>query len=282
MTLPRALIAALVCALALVPGATAGGWWSFPHLDRKTVAVGERVRLQSEAWFPSLTAARNAEENERFYVYLLRGLDGSMVDRAMMKPFRRNWWSPGDAEVMRVAPVRLDMAGSNLSSVRVSFTLPELALGTYGVMLCDAGCEHPLGTVVPTPGFRVVADPATAHLARRLERLRARTAKQRRRVTAARAAAGEAQLVAEAVGSELGRLRTRVDALERRSRVQPERGSPSVWWLAGWPAAAAFALALAVLLVRRRSRSPLGWSAEDEVLLASELSRPRRARTPSH
>jgi hypothetical protein len=289
MTLPRLVLAALMGAFALAPEATAGGWWSSAHVDRRTVAVGERVQVQSEAWFPSLADAQEAEENGRYYVYLLRHLDWSVVDRAMTRSFRRNWWSPGAAEAVRVAPVRLDMAGSNLSSVRVSFILPELALGTYALMLCDAGCERPLANVVPTPGFRIVADPATARLARLLDRVQRRMRRQGRRLAAARAAAqadaSQAREEARAVGLQLIRLEKRLNALERRIRDEPDPRPFTFWWVAGWLVAATLALALAVLLVRSRRRSPermpLGWRAEDEVLLASELSRPRRAHTPS-
>jgi hypothetical protein len=285
MTLPRLVLAFLLGALALATNATAGGWWSYVDLDRQTVAFGERVRLQSEAWFPSIAEARDAEENGRFYVYLLRGFDGSVVERAMMKPFRRNWWSLGDAEAVKVAPIRLDMADANLSSVRASFVLPELATGKYAVMLCDAGCRRPLGTAIPTTGFTVVADPATARLSRRVVRLQERIARRGRRVLAARTVARQAQEEAQAVGLQLVRLQTRLSALERRTRDEPQSGSSTPWRFGGWVVAAMMALALAGVLVgRRRSpdRMPLGWSAEDEALLASELSRPRRARTPSH
>jgi hypothetical protein len=260
------------------------------HLDRQAVAVGERVRVQSEAWFPSIADAEEAEENGRYYVYLLRHLDDSVVDRAMMKPFRKNWWSPGAAETVRVARVRLDMAGSNLGSAQASFVLPKLALGTYAVMLCDDGCEHPLASVVPTPGFTVVADPATARLARRLDRVQRRVAGQGRRLAAAReaaqAAAGQAQEKARAVGWHLVRLEKKLNALERQIRDKPDPGSSTLWQFGGWLVAATLALASATLLSRRRrsrspERTPLGWSAEDEALLASELSHPRRARTPS-
>jgi hypothetical protein len=290
MTPLRLVLAVLVCALALAPEATAGGWWSFAHVDRQTVAVGEGVRVQSEAWFMSVAEAREAEEDGRFYVYLLRDLDMSMVGRAMSRAFRRNWWSLGDADAFRVARVRVDITDANIGSANASFVMPKLALGTYSVMLCDAGCNQPLGTAVPTPGFTVVADPATARLARRLDRVQRRVAGQGRRLGAAReaaqAAAGQAQEKARAVGWHLVRLEKKLNALERQIRDKPDPGSSALWQFGGWLVAATLALVLATLLSRRRrsrspERTPLGWSAEDEVLLASELSHPRRARTPT-
>jgi hypothetical protein len=287
MTLARLFLTSLVGAFALAPGATAGGWWSYTHVDRQTVAVGERVRVQSEAWFPSVADAQEAEEDGRYYVYLLRHLDSSVVDRAMMKPFRRNWWSPDAAEMVRVGRVRLDLADSNLGSAHASFTMPALATGTYAVMLCDAGCRRPLATVVPNPWFTVVADPAMARLARRLDRVQRRVASQGRRLAAAReaaqAAAGQARKEARAVGWQLVRLEKKLKALERQIRDEPDPGSSTFWWVGGWLVAATLALAVATLLIRRRSPGPssVGWSPADDALLASELSSQRRPRTPS-
>lgn len=41
-------------------------------------------------------------------------------------------------------------------------------------MLCDVGCAEPLADVIPAEGFTVVADPATAQLARRVNALKQR------------------------------------------------------------------------------------------------------------
>lgn len=52
-----------------------------------------------------------------------------------------------------------------------AFTVPELPAGAYRPMLCDTGCSQPLADVIPTEGFTVVADPATARMVQRVDLL---------------------------------------------------------------------------------------------------------------
>src|SRR5918999_3478226 len=101
-----ALRVALSCAigvLLLAPQpALGGGWWSHIDLNRSIVAPGQRVELDVAVAFRSVAAAEQARETGRFHVYLLRGFDDSVVDRAMRKPPPRDWWSLGGAEAIHV------------------------------------------------------------------------------------------------------------------------------------------------------------------------------------
>ncbi len=251
---------ALVCALGLValpaPPAHGGGWWSYIEADRSTVAPGQRVKLDEEVLFRSAAVAHEASDGTRFHVYLLRGFDYSVVERAMEKPWPRSWWSLGDAEAIRVAPVDVDVSDANLARAHASFTMPELSPGRYHLMLCDAGCRRPLADAIPAGGFTVVADPATARLAQRMERLELRLLRRSNRLAQASALAGRAHIAARRARVEVERLEARTLARERRpgrrETEQPStRASDGGWFLAGGLAGALVALTLR----RRRSQA---------------------------
>lgn len=223
---------ALVCAvvlLLLTPQAVrGGGWWSSIQVNRSIVAPGQRVEVDAAVAFGSAAAADEAPQTGRFGVYLLEGFDDAGVERAMTEPSPRDWWSLGGAEAIRVGDVAVSVSDAGLGTARAAFTVPELAPATYHLMLCDAGCAEPLADVVPTEGFTVVADPATAQLARRVDRLERRVRNQARRPAGARAAAADA-----------GR------------GSPPAPGAPTGWLVAG-----TLAGALALLAVRGARRDP--------------------------
>lgn len=144
----------ITAALLVPPTATAGGWWTSIRLDRTTVAVGQEVKAHAGVMFSSVDeveAAQSGREQEAFYVYLLRGFDYSIVERAMRKPYPGNWWSVGSADAYRVGRVVIGGSESNLALANDSFRVPDsLPPGKYAVMFCDAGCVHPLADVIPT------------------------------------------------------------------------------------------------------------------------------------
>jgi hypothetical protein len=277
---------ALLCALGVLlitpQTAAAGGWWTYIDLNRSAAAPGQRVEVDEVVTFSSIAAAEEAAETGRFYVYLLRDFDFSVVERAMRKPAPRNWWSLGGAEAIQVGRVAISVSDTNLAKAHATFTVPELPPATYHLMLCDAGCQEPLADVIPIKGFAVVADRATAQIAQRVERLERRSfavqplavaiRNQAGRLAAARADARAALVAALDASSEIKHLET--------------RSSPRVsrWAYAGWLIAGALAGALALLVIRRR-RSRLQrfaqaeWHPSDEELrdlLSSEPVHPRK------
>lgn len=241
-------------------GAAAGGWWSSIQLDRSRAAVGQKVTLRSAAFAPG----SQRSETQAYFVYLLRGFDDSVLDRAMQKASPGEWWSRGDAALARVARVWFDR-----SWARASFLVPDIAPDSYALMLCDAGCQRPLGSVVPRTDFFVVTDPMTARLAGELDRLERRLEAHRlprfkERVdrelgvltTAARATAAE-------LNAQVAQLRAGMCALERD---MPE-GQP--WWIyAGWLAAGALLGVLVAVLLGLRRRAEAVPEVPDEELLA--------------
>jgi hypothetical protein len=159
----------------------------------------------------------------------------------MRKRSPGDWWSLGGAEAIEVGRVSVGVLQGNLGRVTAAFTVPELPPGTYDVMLCDSACAEPLPDVIPTEGFTVVADPATAAVANRVDRLERRSRRPARQVAAARADAVAAR-------SEVERLEAKLSSL-----ANEDRGSG--WANAGWLVAGALAAAVVVLLLhRRRSR----------------------------
>jgi hypothetical protein len=276
-TTRRLLLASLVTLLVPAP-ATAGGWWTFVQTDRSSVAVGQRVKVEASLMFSSKLAAQAALD-DRYYVYALRDVDWSAVTRAMTKASPGDWWSRGDAEAVELGPVDLRVGNGNLGRARAAFTLPELPARTYALMLCDAGCARPLAEVVPTRGFTVVADPATAQLAERTKRLEARLVAAQRRSLAAARAAGRRARSAEL---EVRALEQRLGALDRQVADPAKPSGPPLWALSGWAVAGGLATFLAFLILRRRrAESPHAldiWHPSDDELrelIASQRSRLR-------
>jgi hypothetical protein len=144
---------ALVCALGvllLMPqGASAGGWWSFIDVGSSHVAPGQRVELAEAVAFSSVADAEAAQQADRFYVYLLRDFDYSVVERAMREASPGDWWSLGGAEAIQVGQVAVTVSDANLARATAAFTMPELPPATYHLMLCDKACAEPLADVVP-------------------------------------------------------------------------------------------------------------------------------------
>lgn len=274
---PRLALVCAVAVLLLTPqAASGGGWWSYIDLERSTVAPGQRVEADEEVLFRSTAAAEEASGTDRFYVYLLRDFDYSVVERAMRTGSPGDWWSLGGAEAIQVGQVAVSVSDGNLGRASAAFKLPELPPATYHLMLCNAGCAEPLADVIPAKGFTVVADPATARMAQRLDRLELRIRSHAEELAAARTHADRARIAMRSARSDIEQLEARVLSL-------PDEGwsTPQSAWLAhgGWFVAGALLGALALLAVRRRRSLPsrpariAGWHPSDEEqreLLSSE------------
>jgi hypothetical protein len=151
----RSALALACVAVALIapPSAISGGWWTSIRLDRTRVAVGQEMTVHASVMFRSIDAAEAAQKGGaqgEFYVYLLRGFDYSLVQRAMRKPSPQNWWTIGAAEAFRAGRVVIDRQESNLGVAEASFRVPDVPTGRYAVMFCDEACTHPLADVIPT------------------------------------------------------------------------------------------------------------------------------------
>jgi hypothetical protein len=274
----RACLAVATAFLLVPPPAAAGGWWTSPRLSRDTVAVGQEVRVHAGVMFSSadaVEAAQYGRSEERYYVYLLRGFDRTIVERAMRKPSPRNWWSLGDAEAIRVGPVVLGSSSLNTALANASFTVPPLPIGTYTVMLCDAGCTRPLADVIPASGFTIVADPVTARLAAQTGRLELQGQRLAARLDKTSAEAFAAQSSASISQAELAGLRDRLDETERRV-ASAER---SIWKHVSW-LFAGVALGVMLVIALRHRRSLSRPSPHTAVRVARPRSSSRGGRPP--
>jgi hypothetical protein len=214
---------AIVCALGvlLVPqAAVGGGWWSYIDVNRSHVAPGQRVELEETVAFSSAAAAQAARQTHPFYVYLLRGFDYAIVEQAMRKPSPGKWWSLGGAEAIKVGRVTVSVLDANLGRATAAFTVPELPPATYHLMLCDMACREPLADVIPAQGLTVVADPATARIANRVDRMERRSRNQGGQLAATRAGSDQALLAARNARSELEQL-----TASARARRPPDAGA---------------------------------------------------------
>jgi hypothetical protein len=275
----------LACALGVLlvspQTAAGGGWWSYIDVNRSLVAPGQRVELAVTVSFRSAAAARAAQRTDRFHVYLLRGFDDSVVDRAMRKSSPGNWWSLGDAEAIDLGQVTVRVSDTNHGRATAAFTVPQLPPATYHLMLCDTACTDPLADVVPREDFTVVADRATAQMAKRVERLDRRSQDQAGRLAEARAGADKALVAARMARSDVEQLKSGLSSLANQGRSSPPT---SAWAYAGWLVAGALAGPLALLVLRRRRPRPLpvarggGWHPSDEELQALLSSEFRSAR----
>jgi hypothetical protein len=223
-------------------------------LDREVVAVGQRVEVSAQTFTSTadaIEAKQHGSSADQFFVYLLRGLNYSVVHRAMGKAEPRHWWSLGDAAAFRVARVRFGDTGSNLENVSASFIVPALPLGTYRVMFCDAGCTRPLANVIPARGFTIVADRSPPAFLCGPNRLELQPRRQIRRLDETRAAAWSAQAAASIARTDVTKLPAQLQAANRR--IAPARGSGwqhVPWLLAGVMFGALLAFA------SRRGRPP--------------------------
>ena len=168
----------------------------------------------------------------------------------------------------------LTVSDGNRGRANAEFTVPEIVPATYHLMLCDAGCTEPLADVIPAKGFGVVADPATARMALRVDRLERVIRNQAREVEAARADAGTAADRALVAARD---TRSAVEQLDSTIASVADEGRRPPWAYAGWLVAGLLTGALVVLVVRRRwSRPPRppGLHPSDEELreLLSEPS----------
>lgn len=236
-----------VIGLLLLPSpATAGGWWSGIDLQGRYLGSGESLTVRSEVMFETLEVAQRARTVD-YRAYLVRGIDTQAL-RATSEPQLRRWWTP-PAEMTLVGDVELSRWDANLAIANAHLTIPEMTPGYYNLVLCDVGCQTPLGNLSPLR-VQVSADAFAAQTARKVEQINARLKlalarvrsdlrRTQRQVRAARSAASEAAAghaaaaeVAAATHDAIARSEERISALEAGSRSDPWTVYPA-WFLIG-------------------------------------------------
>ncbi|MDQ4065782.1 MAG: hypothetical protein M3161_07020 [Actinomycetota bacterium] len=240
-------------ALVLLPQpADAGGWWTSSDVHDQPLAVGESLRVRvGEVLFRTIKDAQRAETTP-YFAYLVTAYNERLLDRAMRRDDPKRWWEPLSPAI-QVGKVTLTDRDSNLQRGRVHLEVPDIPPGRYFFMLCDAGCQEPLGNHIPVP-VHITTDVVAARAARRLERmderLDIRFARLRQDVRQATRAARDAQHDSSEAADAIARLATRADA-----KPAAASSNPPLRWLsyAGWFVAGT----CAGFMIRRYRRQPM-------------------------
>jgi hypothetical protein len=257
----RMLVAGVVLGwmvLGLAQAAAGGGWWSSIQLRGGPVAVGERLTIRSEAYFPTVEEAE-AEEGSAYYVYLVRGgYDRALLRTAMGTGNPARWWAADSgAQLLQLGRISWSMKWGNVGTARASVRIPEVEPGRYDLMLCDAGCTRPFASVIPAT-IRITDEPLAAQALRKVDRLEHQLARQgdaaQERIRAAQTVAERATTRADNVRATLNGLAQRVQALEAEQSSAVSTPRSMTWPLTG--AAALVALAALAWAAQRRAARP--------------------------
>jgi hypothetical protein len=292
-------MAALV--LLLSPGAAAGGgWWSWVDLEERTTAPGLEAETTTEVWFETMEQANRAIAGEDIYhAFLLPSFDAKLERKIYRHPYRRGWWEPQPGAI-DLGRLTVEPESGNLANASIAFTMPEVEPGAYFLMFCTPGCEREMGDMIPTP-IEVVASPAHAAAANRVDAVEARLYQQRSRMNRAlRRVRKQRDDALEQVGSfheELAETNEQIDALAARTRAtaspEPDRGLPDSSLLALGALAGALGTFAAMRSRAARARpgapspepfaslGPLGGSAARSRPARTSRSRRPLARTRS-
>ena len=167
----------------------------------------------------------------------------------MTRPNPKRWWRPL-SPVIKAGEVTVFRRDSNLTRGLAHLSIPDVPPGRYSLMLCDQGCQTPLGSHIPIP-VMVTSDPLAAQTARRLgksnERMKVALARVRRDLR-------KAQQQVEQVETEAADATEAVAKLRQRPTSD---GDSTVPWVpyGGWFGAGALT-AYIVLRRDRRARYP--------------------------
>ncbi|MGI8407110.1 MAG: hypothetical protein ACR2L3_01165 [Actinomycetota bacterium] len=263
-------------ALVPMPQAHAGGWWSGVDYARH-VGVGETTTARAEVLFRTMKLAEVAQETP-YFAYLVRGVDITVLDKAMSRPEPKDWWTPPKQSIL-IGDVELGQRSSNLVIATARVTIPEMPSGRYDLMLCDEGCRTPLGNIVPTR-VRVSGDASLARTARRLEeangRLRVTLAGVRRDLRQTEKLAGGRQAAFRESAEAIAGLETAIGDLQGEIAAQQDSAAPARWPYALW-LLAGVGIALAGSRLRHPRIRPLPetpeWVPDDALELSSSTKR---------
>lgn len=255
-------MAAAVASVVYMPSiaASGGGWWTGIDLDRRHIAPGETIQLDTEVYWQNMSDAEAAREGDvENHLFLIPDVDAELIDRVYrLTRYKRGWWTPQPGSI-DLGMVELSRWDSNIAQARISFTVPEIEAGTYSFMLCSPGCTHEMGNMVPTQ-VSVVASAAHAKAADRIDELKIRISQRnwefRRAKRKLRKAHNELKNASET--QDLGPLEDRLDEMDERISVvasageEPPSSGPDSGVMSGVIFGVLLGAAGALVLGRRR------------------------------
>jgi hypothetical protein len=263
------------------PAAAGGSWIEFEH---RAFVPGERATGHGVF---SVTGTGAAVKEGPFYAYLLPA---------------DQWIHPPTipASAIPLGPIRIERIPGQafLRRATLSFIIPVVTVGTYGIALCNRPCRDVhVGDLIGAWGFRVgfAGDAELRLVARQLrwqmDRVAAGAARREaalpQEIMVLRGELLDNRWSAERVEDRSRELRTRVARLERRLAALEAAGNQADagGGAAPWPAAVLLLVAALVAwalarFVRRRRRPPSEGSKEVpdrelEELLVLEAERDR-------
>jgi hypothetical protein len=249
MRLTAAFLVAASALVLLQHPASAGGWWTNLDFHDQHLGIGETLTVKiDEVLYASIEEAKRAETTD-YYAYLVKEFHRELLDRAMNRSNPKRWWRPLSPPI-KVGNVTLFGRDANLARGRVRLTIPDIPPGPYSLMLCDQGCNTPLGNHIAVP-VNVASDVLAAQTARRLdnanERLQLALGRVRRDVK-------QAQRQLRIAETDAAEALDAVARLERRPATKSKSNTSPWIAYAGWFIAGAIAF---LALVRRSRRSEL-------------------------
>ena len=219
------LLSAVMAFTLILPWtANAGGWWSGIGPLGRHVGIGETVTVRTEVWFRTIAAAERARTTA-FYAYLVRGIDNGRLRWATSRPQPGRWWAPPERS-LPIGTVELSRWDVNIAVATTHLEVPQVAPGTYHVMLCDDGCRNPLANVIPQR-VRVTPEPLAAETARKLDRVALQSDLRIRRL---RQDLREANRQLVDMGAETFESTRAIEQLQPEPSAPDPGPSPTPWW----------------------------------------------------
>jgi hypothetical protein len=183
-------------------------------------------------------------------------LSGTFCDGAQAPVSAGPWFAyldPKKGSPILVGRVHIAPNTGNYCQWRLTATLrvPHVAPGAYWLQVCDRGCTEGVGDLTGAGRFTVVTGAPPREQAPRLQELRARLRGSAREATRQERLLGELDGELNVAEAAIVKLESRVDQLS--VQLTTERNEPTAWFSA--VVISGLLAALAVLMILRRRRS---------------------------
>ena len=246
----RAVIPCTVLVLLMVipvPPASAGGATWMLNGEPSTFAAfapGQVIEATASIWLPSV---KEEGSNGDFHGGPQHGPYYGWV---FERPRPHEQFPPPlpDNSILIGEVVFHETDEPKMMALSLTFELPELPPGEYGLVTCNEGCERQIADIWMT-GFTVVEDAGQAMLASRVERLEHQLRETRGRVSDK---ADDIQRLRSDLEMEIRTLEGRIEDLSARPAAAGEPGRQAI---PTWPlvATAVFVVLAVVMIFGSRS-----------------------------
>jgi len=223
--------------VAAAPASAGGATWALNGMESPFAAVapGQTIEASASLWMPIVREkGSNGEfyggpQHAPFYGWIFRRPDPAA-----------NYPPPLPDDAILVGEVVFhDTSDPKRMELSLTFEMPEVPPGEYGLVTCNEGCERQIGDIWMTR-FTVAEDVAQAVLTRRVNRLDYMLTDARMRL---KDKTGDLQLLRSRSAAEIEALQDKLEELRARPAATRE---PARIPVGTWPfVAAAIFVALA-------------------------------------